>query len=360
MAMPSDATHPLDIIAAPPPQFSADEAAAIAAEHYGLTVRASPLTSERDQNFLLTTPDETRYVLKIANAAEDPQVADFQVQALKHIAAQGPSRVAVPRVVETRDGASHFALRAGDATHTARLVTHLDGDTLDAANLSAPLCRELGGGLAWLGAALSGFTHAGARQQLLWDLGQAAALRDLLHYVKEPATRDLVEASIDDFEERVASPYGALRAQVVHNDMNPANVLLDSDNPERFTGLIDFGDMLHAPLVSDVAVAASYLRAADGNPLGWIAEFVAGYHAVQPLERREIDLLYDLINTRLAATVAILHWRRAERAAGDAYLESATAGEERAAAFLARLRELPRRHATSALRQVCASVTEAA
>src|SRR5262249_40248792 len=61
------------------PQFSPQLAAALAREHFGLDgCRVTPLPSERDQNFLLELPgrdsraSESRFVLKIANALEDP------------------------------------------------------------------------------------------------------------------------------------------------------------------------------------------------------------------------------------------------------------------------------------------------
>ena len=53
------------------PRFDLAGAARLAQELYGLDAAASTLPSERDQNFLLTTAAGDRYVLKIANAAEN-------------------------------------------------------------------------------------------------------------------------------------------------------------------------------------------------------------------------------------------------------------------------------------------------
>ena len=52
------------------PRFSVDDARRFAQELYGLSAIASPLPSERDQNFLLLTEAGERFVLKIANATE--------------------------------------------------------------------------------------------------------------------------------------------------------------------------------------------------------------------------------------------------------------------------------------------------
>ena len=46
------------------------------------------------------------------------------------------------------------------------------------------------------------------------------------------------------------------------------------------SGVIEFGDMLYAPLIADVSIGCSYHRTFDGHPLALMSEFVAGYNAV--------------------------------------------------------------------------------
>jgi Ser/Thr protein kinase RdoA (MazF antagonist) len=61
------------------PGFSPEQALAIAREHYGLEgPLLSALPSERDQNFLLERCSGERFVLKIANALEDPGFLEAQ------------------------------------------------------------------------------------------------------------------------------------------------------------------------------------------------------------------------------------------------------------------------------------------
>ena len=96
---------PLAVIAYEQPEVGGDEAKRAVREHYGLEVTVSPLVSERDRNYLLRTTAGSCYVLKIANAAEDPVVTDFQIQALLHIEraiAEKSLPILAPRVVRTR------------------------------------------------------------------------------------------------------------------------------------------------------------------------------------------------------------------------------------------------------------------
>ncbi|MDZ7644724.1 MAG: phosphotransferase [Woeseiaceae bacterium] len=352
---------PMDVIVRPPPSLAAAEALEIAATHFGLpAVEARPLVSERDQNFRLRTAGGEEYVLKIANAAEDPAVTGFQVQALRHIAATREPCPPVPRVMPTVSGASSFMLRHDGDEHVVRLVTYLPGRPLADGGVNPVLSRALGVALAQLGRALKGFDHPQPAQTLLWDMKQAGRARTLLPEVPDDALRGLLADCLDDFEARALPRFGTLRSQVIHSDLHSDNVLVDVREPDRVAGIIDFGDMQRSPLIVDVAVACAYLRRDDGDPLALIAEFVAGYHSVTALTLEEIDLLRDLIATRLATTLLILAWRMARRTGDDPYLDESLAGEQAAGPFLKRLREMPRELVARRLREVCASVTEQA
>lgn len=350
----TSSVDPLRVIAAEPPRFSESDAVGIASAHYGLEVSARTLVSERDCNFHLWARDGREFVLKIASSAEDRVVTEFQVQALRHIEAQQPD-VATPRVVPAQDGRLLLEIRSGPVTHAVRLVTYLPGSLLAGQPLTTELCRNLGIYAAKLGRALCGLEHPGSNPALIWNMNHALFVRDIAHHIPGVSLRADVTACIDYFETHLLPVFLSLRTQVVHNDLNPENVLLDPNDSSRVAGVIDFGDMARSPLVVDVAVTASYLREFAGNPLAKIAEFVGAYHSITPLERREIDLVCDLIRVRLATTVAVLHWRIAERGVDDPYLNNSVSAESTAGKFLQVLGAVPREHARQALRQACAS-----
>jgi hydroxylysine kinase len=111
-----------------------------------------------------------------------------------------------------------------------------------------------------------------------------------------------------------------LRAQLIHNDFNLYNVLVAADDPERVTGIIDFGDIIHAPLVGEVATGASYHMADTPDPLAAAAEFVGAYHAILPLLAEEQDILADLVTTRHLITVLISEWRSRRYPDNRAYI----------------------------------------
>src|SRR5580704_7379253 len=72
------------------PSFTAPEALAAAAQGYGIRGSASALPSERDQNFLVADATGAKYVVKIANADDAPELLDFQNQAMRRVQQLAP------------------------------------------------------------------------------------------------------------------------------------------------------------------------------------------------------------------------------------------------------------------------------
>ena len=69
-----------------PPALPEERLREIARSCFSIAGSFQPLDGERDQNSRVTTADGRQFVLKISSAGEDPEVVDFQVQALLHIA----------------------------------------------------------------------------------------------------------------------------------------------------------------------------------------------------------------------------------------------------------------------------------
>lgn len=346
----SDPVDPIATVASEAPEFALEDVRRLLHEHYGLDGELRALVSERDQNVRVTLPSKERYVLKIANAAEDPVVTDFQIQALIYLQNK---KVSVPRVIETLDGKSAISIAGATAQHTARLVTYLPGVPVGDVAPSEELARNMGECLATLGLALRDFEHPGDQQVLLWDMQRASNLRGMLAHVSEPRLQAAIARCLDDFEANALPVFPKLRAQVVHNDLNPGNALVDANNKNIVTGVIDFGDMIRAPLIVDLAIAASYMRAEGGAVLSLVAPFVAAYDRINPLESIEIELLYDLIRTRLITTMVLLSWRLAERGESDVYSQESISSERGAEDFFLALNAITKDDFAEQIQQAC-------
>ena len=326
----------LTAILVEPPSLATEVVAGAIETQFGLVGEFSPLVSERDQNFLLRTGAGEQYVAKVTSGAEEAAATDFQIGGLLHL--EKVADLLVPRVYRTLAGEASGHITDGTATHRLRVVTWVNGEPLESQPLDTVTSGEFGRALARLGAGLAAYSHPGENSPLLWDLQRTAELRDLIQSITDLSVRYRVASVFDDFEKRVLPVVGTLRSQVIHADANPGNILLTDEG----IGFIDFGDMMKAPLVFDVAIAASYLRVFEGEPLQFIVPFVEAYHSITPLNALEADLLFDLVRARLGMTVTLLYWRLGARSEDDPYRQKALDAESGAERYLALLDSLGR------------------
>jgi len=336
----------------PPSEFSVNEVGRLVREQYELEGDFTELVGERDQNFRLDSNDGRRYVVKIANSAELEIITDFQIQALLYLENRGCA-VAVPKIIRTSGGSVTTSLPAEAAVHIVRIVSFVPGRPLGDCDNNELLAHKLGVCLAETDAALRGFEHPGENQSLIWDMQRASDLRGLVELVPDAELRTAVRDCLDDFEQNAVPRFATLRSQIIHNDLNPGNVLVTDCEPPSVAGVIDFGDMLRAPLVVDVAIAASYMRSVDEDPLKLLAPLVAGFNEITPLDQIEFELLYDLVRTRLVATIVLMNWRMSAHAASDAYMKKGVLNERSSESYLERINALSRQEFVARVRAEC-------
>jgi 4-aminobutyrate aminotransferase-like enzyme/Ser/Thr protein kinase RdoA (MazF antagonist) len=291
------------------PSFSIEHVTSIAKRLFGLTGKLSPLDSERDQNFRMSTEAGDQYAIKIANSAEDPAIIDMQLKALEHIAVVDPE-LPVPKALFSRNGLAIEQIQAEHgANHSVRILTYLSGAPPKDDPTDPALFRPMGTCLARLGLALRGFFHPIANYELLWDLKHTLKLRQYLPYIADANHHELASYFLDRFDRNVLPQIPRLRAQIVHNDFVPDNILVAEDDPGRIVGIIDFGDMTHTLLINDLATTIAPMLLEHADPVGVAAEIIAGFHEQVPLEDAELGILYDLIAARLTMLNVVACWR---------------------------------------------------
>ena len=305
----ANATNDIKFMDRNPPTFSEDEAKKMVRDLFGLEGSFRLLVSERDQNFQIRD-DSPGYVLKIANSEEDPGVLDFQTQALLHIEERDPE-LGVPRVVKSVNGnVTETVTSSTGSQHLVRVVTFLPGTLLEDLVPSSALLRDVGVSVARLDRALTGFFHSHAENPHPWDIMRAADMRPHTQHIDDTIARGHVETILDDFINDIGPRMRRLRHQVVHNDATINNVVIDSDDNDRVSGILDFGDMVHAPMLCELTMAIDTVFRAEGDPIEVMAKIAAGFDSIIPLEEDEVDLLFDAILTRLAISAVIIAWRR--------------------------------------------------
>jgi 4-aminobutyrate aminotransferase-like enzyme/aminoglycoside phosphotransferase (APT) family kinase protein len=293
-----------------------------AREVYGLEGTVSALGGERDRNFRLQSDRGEDWVLKVVDVASDPQTVDCQVRVLRHLAEQAPD-LPIPRLRPTRLGAPLGLLAHDGESHATLLIEHLPGRLLGAIGADRERLAALGGSLGSLDRALQGFFHPALAQSLVWDVRRLAELAQFVGYLQDDDARSLVREVVREFAELLPSLRG-LSSQAIHGDCHGGNVLFDP-TAARVTGIIDFGDMIHAPRIFEPAVAMAELLGEGVAELDELPALLQAYVAVQPLGAPEIECLYGLIRARHAVSLLVHEWRSRHDPAGARALYGAIA-----------------------------------
>jgi Ser/Thr protein kinase RdoA (MazF antagonist) len=309
------------------PRFHVADAVRLARDVYGISAAASPLPSERDQNFLLATAAGDRYVLKIANGAEHRMMLEAQNAAMDLAAARTGL---TSRVLPTASGDT-IAI-AGDG-YLVRLVTYLDGRPLAEAGSRAPaLLENVGRAVGRLDAALASFDHPAIHRDFHWDLANAArVIGNHLALVDGADFRRLLEQASTSALVAVEPHLSALRRSAVHHDANDWNVLAIGST---VTGILDFGDMVHSWTVADPAVAIAYAMLDAENAIETAASIVRGYDAEYRLRDDEIAVVFPFAVLRLCMSACLAAWQQRQRP-DDEYLSVSQAPIRRTLPVLA-------------------------
>ncbi|MGB6306635.1 MAG: phosphotransferase [Steroidobacteraceae bacterium] len=332
------------------PSFTAAEALAAARQDYGLMGAAVVLPSERDQNFLIADTAGGKFVLKIANLGDAPELLDFQNQAMRQVE-KAPVGCRVQQVVRSLRGSDIGRIRNArtGTDHCLRLLTWIDGEVLARCASRGPVLYEsIGAGLARIDAALCDFSHPAMTRALQWDLRRAGMARENAALLPS-SRRARVEGLFSQWE---GIDWSGLRHSVIHGDANDHNVIVGHG---RMVGLLDFGDMVYTATVCDLAIALAYTMLGERQPLPVAAQVIRAYQRHYPLTEAEQRALFPLVLSRLGMSVCYSAHNRA-RNPGDPYQ---VVSEAAAWDLLDRLEHCGADDALAVTREACSASGEA-
>jgi 4-aminobutyrate aminotransferase-like enzyme/Ser/Thr protein kinase RdoA (MazF antagonist) len=295
---------------------------------YGADGTLLPIPADRDQNTRVDSPDGG-WLLKILPEAEGFALAEAQALALQHIA-MVDATLPVPRVRPSNAGQLVTRIAHCGKEYAALLLQWQEGSVL--AETGATDFSALSAMLARLGKALRGFVSAAiSGRRVVWDVMRADEMLPHLSVLGsewEAPARHLLETFVSVTKPKVR----ALRAQIIHSDVHPWNVLVDE--AQRISGIIDFGDMVHCALVLDPANTIAESLTEAGDPADIFSAVLRGYNLVTPLDADEAELVPELVKIRLLGGAVI---GRLRSLSGADRTESVDRLEAGGLAFLASL-----------------------
>jgi Ser/Thr protein kinase RdoA (MazF antagonist) len=292
------------------PQFDIRQATEIARRLFALDGSIKQLDGERDLNYLITSR-QGKFVFKIANANEAPQMLECQHRVFQNLAS---ARVfpQVATALESVHGKFIETVSSDQGSqHLCRVLPYIEGRLLSAAKPPGDdLLEDLGKCLAALDRALECFSSIALERPILWNMCDALpTLKAFKPLLADTQRRQLIEYFEAGFRRRVLPRQAELRRSVIHNDANDNNVLVDN-NARRVVSIIDFGDMVNSWLAAEPAVAASYAMLGSPSPLRVACAILRGYHKTLALQDVEISLMFDLICMRLCISVCVCAHQR--------------------------------------------------
>lgn len=288
----------------PRPHVTADDAVAIAAEHFGVQGSATELGSQQDRNFLIDS-GTARYVLKLANPVFSADELHAQNAAMATLAGSG---LRIPEVVPARDGGDLVAVELHGETLLVRMLGYLDGEPLTGvAEPSREQLSTLGTLAGAVAAGLAPLRHPGLARTTQWDArigGEVVGL--LIEHVADPAKRATVRAATDAALARLAPLHSRLRVQAVHGDVTDDNIVLAGGAGAAAVagaGVIDFGDVADGWLVGELAATVtSALHHVPADPLA-VLDVAEAFAAESPLDDADLAALWPLVLLRGAVLV---------------------------------------------------------
>ncbi len=295
------------------PAFSVEAARELLAREWRVEGLLTSLPSHSDQNFKVEVPNESGFVVRIANAKQSRAFSDALVSLLRHIEPLGlGTQVVVPTV-----GGEGLCSVAGEegARHQVMVTRWIEGRTLATERRRGPqTMRSFGRFLARLDAAIEHFDAPGLHRDLDWDLVHgtrviAAGKADLesSSWAQGADRLELFQAAISDHLARYEPLLQLLPRATVHNDPNDHNVLVakggDASDGPKIVGILDFGDAVHSLRIADLAIGATYAMLDSPTPVQVLKDLTRGYTESRELTDLESHLLLPLIRLRLLVSV---------------------------------------------------------
>lgn len=326
---------------------TSDTPTALLQTHYAIQAQLSKLDGDRDDNYLATSTSGEKFVLKLMHPDCDANTVDLQCKAMQNLT---HLPLDVPQVIPSRHSSLYTQVEVAGEQRILWLLKWCDGVLLgDLAHHGVALQNSFGAALAQLDIALQNVEHAATSSHNQWNLTAASLSIPFLDSIEGPL-RQQARASLEHFSEHTLPALSTLPHGLIHNDANDYNVLVSGvDDKARVSGFIDFGDMNWQPIICDVAIALAYLIPGKPDPLEVCGNFLKGYHALRPIGPAELDVLYDLMRTRLSVSIAISSHRQITEP-NDPYI---TISQQPAKQALNRLSQIPRDTAKQYFHQTC-------
>jgi ethanolamine-phosphate phospho-lyase len=248
-----------------------------------------------NKKFIISDITGAKYVIKIFPDKQEWILAEEESIVLDKIGKRLSFKV--PQNIKLPDGNMFFEYEKDKA----KLLAYIEGNFIADVFHSEELLFSLGKKIAELNLSLQSIESPIFSSRILfWDIQNTHLSLPKIAFIKGSERRKLVQYYIDRFSTFVLPVQHLLRHSIIHGDLNDYNILVDG---ESVNGFLDFGDATYSLTVNDLAIALTYMMLKKQTPFEVILPIINGYQKYISLTKDELELLPDLITSRLCISL---------------------------------------------------------
>lgn len=293
-----------DTIAPDSLSLTPTQVAQILEAHYGLLATSlTALQSELSAVYRVRLASGQSVAFKaIRYRKDDEMLTAWQTSAMEHLNALG---LPAPATIRTEKGELLAVAETEQGLVIAHLGEWLSGTPLEAVPATPEMMHAVGVSGAHIALALGDVSRPAIQRDHPWVLSRTLeTIRESLVAIEDQKIVTLLRQAEHRFERIVEPVLHDLPHAVVHHDLHDSNLLVDKQS-ERVNGVLDFGDMVWAPRIAELAVIAAYACRGADDPAKAYLGVAEGWGAVMPLNAEEVEVLLGASIGRLAVNLAV-------------------------------------------------------
>ena len=258
----------------------------------------SHLNSERDTNFLLTINNNSKFVIKISNTNESKKFLEMQDYVISSLNKKSLIKKFIP--IKKHKSIKTY-LDINQHKCFVRILTYIDGKMYAKYKNSNNLENSLGKTLGILSRSLQNLGHPSAYRHFEWNPSEIDWIKKYI-YLFDNKHKKIILNNLYDYDKFIKKNKNNLRFSLTHGDINNYNLVVSNQN---VVGLIDYGDMIYAPTINDLAICLAYALMNKKDLYTSLKNIILSYHKNFPITKHEIFSLITLVKCRLTITVTM-------------------------------------------------------
>ena len=256
------------------------------------------LNSERDKNYLIKVDKKKLYVLKISNPLESKKFLEMQDFLLTNLSSRVSIKKFIPKKIHST--LNIYKDEIGRSCYV-RILSYIEGQIFAKSKASEKLELSLGCLLGNLSKELQNLGHASSFRKFEWDPSSIDWIKKNTNLFKGKK-KTIIKNNFQEYECFVKKNKNNLRFSLTHGDANNYNLVVKNN---KVVGLIDFGDMIYAPTINDLAITLSYALMDKSDLYSTLKNIIQSYHKIFSITFDEFFSLMSLVKSRLTITVVM-------------------------------------------------------